>query len=340
MRNPLPGLRRDRVVAVGGAAGLALVCFLLVLLVYRIAVWTVPGRVLDGHALRGAIASRTRVTEAVEGILDGVSVASLAAAAALIAVIALLRLRRAVGLAALAVLVVANLVTQVLKQVVLDRPDLGLVERTPATLNSMPSGHATVAFSVAVALVIVLPARARALASTLGAAYAAVTAAATMSAGWHRPSDSIVAFLVVGGCVALVALGVLLAEDRATAPETSSPRDRRTGRRLLIGGGGLLLAGAAPAVVAEMVGLSPGGTFVDALAYLAGLLAVAGTASVVMAAVLALVPALTFSAAGTGRRRPPTQRSGPADPAGPTDATRPADRAEGTTPAGDEPSGA
>ncbi len=334
MRNPLPsGLRRDRVVAVGGAAGLAVACAVLVVAVYRLAVWTVPGRLLDGHALRGALASRTRVTDVVSGILDVVSVASLAGAAAVIAVIALLRLRRAVGLAALSVLVLSNVATQVLKQLVLDRPDLGLTERTPSTLNSMPSGHATVAFSVAVALVIVLPARVRSSAATLGAAYAALTAAATMSSGWHRPSDSVVAFLVVGACVALVALVVLLAEDRATEPETWSARDRRTGRRLLVAGGGLLLAGAVLAVVAELVGLRPGGTFVDALAYLAGLLVVAGSSALVMAAVLALVPALTFVAAdgdpvpgpGSEPTEPtePTGRSGGSGPLTPDQPSKP-----------------
>lgn len=274
---------------------MAVACAAGVALVDRFAVWTVSGRVLDGHALRGAVASRTRVTDVVERVLDVVSVASVLGAAALVAVVALLRLRRAVGLAALALLLGANLTSQLLKHAVLSRPDLGLSERTPATLNSLPSGHSTVAFSVVVALIVVLPGRLRPVLSVAGTGYATLTAAATMSAGWHRPSDSVAAFLVVGSWVAVVALVVQLLEDRGTVPDNASGPERRVARRLAQVGGGALLGAVLLAGTAELIGLRPGGTVVDGTAYLAGLAAIAGTACMIMAAVLALVPGLTFA---------------------------------------------
>src|SRR5262249_38813093 len=59
-------------------------------------------------------------------------------------------------------------------------------------------------------LVLVLPPRARGIGAMIGAGYAAVVGVATMSAGWHRPSDSIAAYLIVGVWAAVVGLGLLI----------------------------------------------------------------------------------------------------------------------------------
>src|SRR5690606_6770023 len=81
------------------------------------------------------------------------------------------------------------------------RPDLGLDEVGPATLNSLPSGHTTAAFSAVAALLLVLPAAWRASVALLGGGFATVTALATMFAGWHRTADAMASFLVVGVCM-------------------------------------------------------------------------------------------------------------------------------------------
>jgi membrane-associated phospholipid phosphatase len=290
-------LRRDRVLAVASAAALVAVCVAGLVAVYRLAVWTVHGRVLDGHALRGAIASRSRVTDAMERVLDVVSVASLLGAAALVAVIALLRLRRGLGLAALAVLVGANLTSQLLKRVVLERPDLGLAERTPSTLNSMPSGHTTVAASVVAALVLVVPGRLRAGVAVAGACYAWLTAVATMSAGWHRPSDALAAVLVVGGWVGGAAVALLLTGDRSGPVGAWSPLDRRTAGRLALVGAALLGVAVVAALAAELLGLQPARGPADELAYVAGALAVGTATCLLLVAVLALTAWLTPGAA-------------------------------------------
>ena len=97
-------------------------------------------------------------------------------AVAVVAIIALIRLDRIRGLAAIAVLVTANVATRLLKEHLLVRPDLGVDEVGPVTLNSLPSGHATAAFSAVAALLLVLPAAWRGSVALLGGGFATLTA--------------------------------------------------------------------------------------------------------------------------------------------------------------------
>lgn len=267
--------------------GVAVACAALFVLTYELAVHTTRGRLLDGASLRGAVESRSSLTSAVEGLLDVVSVASLLGAAALLSIIALVRMRRELALAAVVVLVGANVTSQVLKRYVLERPDLGILESTPATLNSMPSGHSTVAFSVVVALVLVLPVRLRPAAATLGVVYASVAALGTLSAGWHRPSDSVAAFLVVGAWAALVGAALVVHHGDGQAP---SPRDSHHGatRRLGAASAYLLAFGGLVSVIIVTTQLDTYGHAAQVLAYFAGGGLIAGTGAAVMAAVLAV----------------------------------------------------
>src|SRR5699024_2118715 len=109
--------------------------------------------------------------------------------------VAVLRARWVVLLRVGVLLAGANLSTQVLKKVVLDRPDLvdGIAQRA----NSLPSGHTTVAASVAVAVLLLVPRSLRPAMALLGGGYAAATGIATLIGGWHRPSDVIAALTVV-----------------------------------------------------------------------------------------------------------------------------------------------
>ena len=90
----------------------------------------------------------------------------------------------------------SNVTTQVFKALV-HRPSL-IQDPAIIAVNTLPSGHSTVAASLAAALVLVVPVRLRPLAATLGALYAAGIAAMTLAAGWHRPSDAVSVFAVVG----------------------------------------------------------------------------------------------------------------------------------------------
>ncbi len=215
-----PPLARILVVGLGFAAGFVLV--------YLVTVRTVRGRLFGDASLRGALLTRSAMANGVDSILNAVSVASLLAAVAVVATVALVRLERVRGLAAIGLLVGANLSTLLLKSYLLDRPDLGLREVSPATLNSLPSGHATAVFSAFAALLFVVPTAWRYPTSLIGLVTAITTALATMSAGWHRAGDSMAAFLLVGVWTVIAAVPVLIAD-------TSSSDDRTIFRMASVG---------------------------------------------------------------------------------------------------------
>ena len=183
-----------RIVLVGFAFGVGF------LLVYYVTVRTIQGRLFGDASLRGALLTRSALADGSDTVLNVVSVASLLGAVALVATVALIRLERVRGLAAIGLLVGANVSTFVLKRYLLERPDLGIREVSPATLNSLPSGHATAVISASAALLFVVPTRWRYPTALAGLVVGTVTALATMSAGWHRAGDSMAAFLMVGVC--------------------------------------------------------------------------------------------------------------------------------------------
>ncbi|MFD0743881.1 phosphatase PAP2 family protein [Phytohabitans flavus] len=181
--------------------------------VWRFFVRSERGQLLDTVALEGNAIGQDRVDGLANTVLNAVSLASLAVATIVVAVIALARGRVLLTLVVTAFVATANVVTQVLKQG-LYRPDFGVDPERVTAGNSFPSGHATVAMSVVIALVLVVPPRLRGIVAILGAVYAAVAGVATMSLGWHRPSDVAGAVLIVGGCVALAGLLLVLAHGR------------------------------------------------------------------------------------------------------------------------------
>ncbi len=234
--------------------------------------------------------TNARLSEFVDGVLAVVSMASLLGAVAAVAVIALVRLCRSLGLAAIGLLVAANGSTWVLKNVALSRPDLGLRELTPATLNSMPSGHSTAVFSAVVALLFVVPARWRGPVSTIGAGYACLTALATMSAGWHRAGDSLAAFLLVGVWAAAAGLVVVLLDGPAPdAAASSRPSRRRLLRWPVVTTTGSLAVGSVVVLGLYANERLRAGTIGAVSAFLAAGLLIAGTASGVLVAILSVL---------------------------------------------------
>ncbi|MGB2566919.1 phosphatase PAP2 family protein [Micromonospora citrea] len=214
------------VLALAQAAALAVV--------WRLAVHTGTGQWLDTVALTGNRIGQDRIDGLVNRILDAMSVVSLLATTAVIGFIALIRGRKALALAATLLIAGANVTTQVLKYVI-DRPALGIDPERDAVGNSLPSGHTTIAASVALALILVLPPKVRALGAFLGVAYAAVAGVATLSAGWHRPSDAVAAFLVVGVWAALAGL-LLLVFQREQAQVAGEDAHRVAATVLGVGG--------------------------------------------------------------------------------------------------------
>ncbi|GIJ23871.1 phosphatase PAP2 family protein [Micromonospora lutea] len=285
---------RVRVTPRGGTAVwlvvLALIQTVAFIAVWRIALHTEAGQWIDTVALTGNRIGRDHIEEPVDRILNAMSVVSLLAATVMIGFIALIRGRVALAVAATLLIAGANVTTQLLKYG-LGRPDYGIDLERAYVGNSLPSGHTTVAGSVAVALVLVLPPKARPFAAVIGAGYAAAAGVATLSAGWHRPSDAVAAFLVVGVWAALAGLLLLITQrERAEV----APGDAHRLTALLLGVGGLLAIIGCALALWWLVGLrstpvadlSRRPLFVGYAGSAAG---IAGSMAVVMALVLTAV---------------------------------------------------
>jgi membrane-associated phospholipid phosphatase len=262
---------------------------------------TPHGQLLDLIALTGDTIGRNRVDGLVDTVLNAISVVSLAAATAVIGFIALIRRRVVLALVAMLLVAGANITTQLVKYG-LGRPDLGVDAARPEfQSNSLPSGHATVAASVAAALVLVLPPRARGPGGLLGAGYAALTGVATLSAGWHRPSDAVASMLVVGGWAALAGLLLVLLTGRDRVVDAGDAHPIPV--CALAGAGIILLVVAAIALklTGDVAGIPPDQLSRSRLfvAYAGSAAGVAATACLMMSLLLATVHAVV-----PGRRDP------------------------------------
>nr|WP_228532951.1 phosphatase PAP2 family protein [Micromonospora sp. ANENR4] len=259
-------------------------------LVWRFAVHTELGQWLDTVALTGNRIGQDRIDDPVNTLLNAMSVVSLLAATAVIGFIALIRGRKALAVTATLLIAGANVTTQLLKHY-LARPDFGIDPERAAAGNSLPSGHTTVAASVAVALILVLPRKLRVAGAFLGAGYAAAAGVATLSAGWHRPSDAVAAYLVVGAWAAVAGLVLLFFQREQAVVE---PGDAHRVAGAVLGGAGVvaLLASAVAlswlvdrsTVPVEALGRRP--LFIGYAGSAAG---IAGTIAVVAALVLVVV---------------------------------------------------
>ncbi|GEL47038.1 hypothetical protein CHO01_21540 [Cellulomonas hominis] len=317
---PLPARASSGAVGarVRGSAGRVAVA-LLVAVVAAVATWatwrvfvgTEHGQAVDQAALEGAHIGRTRLWEIAEPVLDVVSTGFLAAAVLACAVIAVVRRRWGLALVAAVVLGGANLSTRVLKLLVLDRPELG----HGPEFNTLPSGHTTAAASVAVAVLLVVPPRARPWAAVLGAGYAGATGVSTLIGQWHRPSDVVAGLLVVLawgalGC-AVLALGVDPAGDRQppTAALRTVPRGGGRGDRagtttaLVLLGAVAVLAGAGAVVALRSTWLAAdpmAGRAELLTSYGGGALGVVAVAAAVFAVLLVLRRSATARSARVG----------------------------------------
>ena len=166
-------------------------------------VGTRTGQLLSELILGGRPAT-IETAAAAEQVLASLSRTTLVLGTIFIVTVAVLQGRPRLALISFLTVVGANLTTQVLKSLVLDRSDLldGLFYPLP---NSFPSGHATAAASIAVALVLVLPPLLRAPSVLITALVVGVVGASTMVAGWHRMADAI------GGVFVATAWGAGLA---------------------------------------------------------------------------------------------------------------------------------
>lgn len=201
--------------------------------------WT--GQQLDEWALQDAQAlESTRLIPWLAGVLDFIPLIGVVgcASAAIVAGVRTRRVGSAVALLVTAVLSVVSV--QVLKLVLLEKPDLGIQE---VATNSFPSGHVSVASIVSFVIVLATPPRGRSWAVLAGSAFTALVGIATVLTAWHRPSDAVAAILVSAGWSVLAAVFL-----RSHSPVAS----RRTGKTSLIVS---VAPGVAALVIAVVLGL-------------------------------------------------------------------------------------
>jgi membrane-associated phospholipid phosphatase len=212
----VPATARSLVLAALAMAATALVAFVVVA---TVALGSATGQRLDRRAM-DALSSPQRTTHRLIEVMSLVSVWSVALVLAGCVVLALLRRRVAAAVAAMVLVAGANITTQVLKYDVLTRPDIGL-----GTTNSLPSGHTTVALSLALAGVLVAPAALRSLVALLGSGGATLIGAGTVVGRWHRPGDVVagVAVCLLWAALALAVLALLRRDGPAPGRASALP---------------------------------------------------------------------------------------------------------------------
>lgn len=187
---------------------LAVGAMIVVVAVYLAAVRTATGQRLENSALRGALQVNADEVTAADEALATFTLASLGIAVAILAVIGWVRGGLRLAAVAVGVVGAATVVTEVLKRYLLERP---LLVDAPEYLqhNSFPSGHTTVAMSVACATLMVVSWRWRTLAMLLVTSWTVGVGAYTVVARWHRLSDTLGADAIALLMASLGALNLL-----------------------------------------------------------------------------------------------------------------------------------
>jgi hypothetical protein len=213
--------------------------------VFVVAAWTDHGRRAEAAVLDASAFATD------SALLALVSAASLAVACIVLGVVGLLRRRG--DLAVVAVLVVAASAGagQVLKHVVLTRPDLA-----GEGANTFPSGHMTAFAAVAAAALVVSPPRSRLALAPAAAVVLSIAAARLVHDGWHRPSD------VVGSLLLVMTMAAAGMAWRAPQP-VSRPGSHRLVETLLVVVA--CITGASGAGIALVTARGPGASAEDVL---------------------------------------------------------------------------
>ena len=165
------------------------------------------------------------------------------------------RPRHALGVAVL--IAGANLTTEILKPLlaVSRPPDPGVP--TNVGVNAFPSGHATAAMSLAIAAILVTPARLRPLAALLGGLFPLSVSYSLLSLGVHFPSDVLGGYLVAAGWAFLVIAALLAAAERWPERTGRHAAKRALDRRFAAGAVTGMILAAAVAVAFGLEELLP-----------------------------------------------------------------------------------
>lgn len=222
-------------------------CVVLLLVLYWLAVRTDWGQRAGNAALAGRSRQPPAFIDGSLDLLETISILSLFLVGGTLCLLGLVRGGWPLGIGIGAAILGANVTTQLLKRIFFTRPNL--LDETSAAIphNSLPSGHTTVAMTLAVATMMVTQPRIRPWLAALTGSYAAMVGAATVSAGWHRPSDVMAATLVAVGWGALISTVLVCLRERtplhaATGSRVAHWRERRLRELMVISCGVLVVA--------------------------------------------------------------------------------------------------
>lgn len=153
--------------------------------------------------------------------------------------LAFARGRARLAIAVATILLGANLTTEILKPLLAQtHPHWMIPAGVPIHPASWPSGHATAAMSLTLALILVAPARRRPLVAAAGAVFVVAVCYSFLTLAWHYPSDVLGGYLVAVTWTQL-ALAALFALDA-----------RRAGRLIEAGHALSLRAALTPPIAA------------------------------------------------------------------------------------------
>ncbi len=213
MKSSAPAPRKNRQHALPPAAphpGYFLLAAVATLLggagTYLFYVRTTTGQYIDESALDEAARVQAKIGTPSATFLDALPTISVVIAAVVVIFVTLARRRWLSAGIAVTAMAAANLSTQLIKSSLPDRPDRGVVT---LDLNSLPSGHSTLAASSAAAVFLVVSPRWRPAVAFFGGSYAVFAGVATLINQWHRPADVITAFLVVAFWTVLAGLAIM-----------------------------------------------------------------------------------------------------------------------------------
>lgn len=198
----------------------AAIAFVAFGLIYALSVQTEIGQRWDNAALSASEGVPEAARDQANDTLGIVSTGSLLLAGLGLGLILLLRGHKSLALIPLLTIGASMVATELFKLVILPRPQL--ITSPLIDFNSYPSGHTSVAASIALAAIIAAPPRLRSLAALGGFALSAGGGVLVTVASWHRPSDALGSFSLT-----LAVTAAVLAIAYAWKPQLAARLPRR-----------------------------------------------------------------------------------------------------------------
>jgi membrane-associated phospholipid phosphatase len=207
------------------------VCAAVFLVMLGLAYWSDGARSLDAKALDGFLGLQRPAVDGLTHRLGSIGdPGPVAAIGLLLAGLAVARGRPRHALFVVVLIASTSVSSQVLKALLAYPRYEGTVNGAHIAPAAFPSGHSTAAMTLAIAIVVVSPARMRPAAALLGTILALGVSFSVVAMGWHFPSDAIGGYLLATGEALVLLAGLRWAEARYPERTGRSALAQRSGR--------------------------------------------------------------------------------------------------------------